>query len=395
MAIKKFYSNKAKPGWRWDDKAKKFTSWGYDIRFEDGTRKRENGFASKQLAENAVARIRISEKEGKYDLARREYPHVSEVLEKRIPRIESDKERIRAVTILNRWLEMLPPNLKINELTAAHIRLYINDRITEVKAVSVNREITVIASALHSAHVDFPELETWTCPKIPRPKVERSRRERLITQEEIMKVLTELFSPRKKDESEKDFNRRRIVGQVFQMALLTGARVGEITALRWEQIDFKARIVQIIGRKNRFKVAKTVRYLELTPTMEEILLERKKINAFGEYVFCRTGNSVTNYHQIMRRTAKSVGVPYGAKTRGGFITHDARHTAVTRMLQAGVDLSTVGAITGHSDSQLILHYSHATRESRKQAVSILENFVVGEAEKKEETRLPEKKRVKK
>ena len=102
MAVKRFYSNKAKPGWRWDEKAKKFSSWGYDIRFEDGSRKRENGFASKQLAENAVARIRISEKEGKYDLTRREFPLLSEVLEKRIPRIESKKERIRAVTILNR-----------------------------------------------------------------------------------------------------------------------------------------------------------------------------------------------------------------------------------------------------------------------------------------------------
>ncbi len=172
MAIKKFYSNKAKAGWRWDEKTKKFSSWGYDVRFEDGSRKRENGFASKQLAENAVSRIRISEKEGKYDLTRREFPLVLEVCEKRLKRIESKKERTRAVTILNRWLAMLPPNLKINELAQSHIRLYINERITEVKAVSVNREITVIGSALHSAYVDFPELETWTCPRIPRPKVE-------------------------------------------------------------------------------------------------------------------------------------------------------------------------------------------------------------------------------
>lgn len=393
MAIKKFYSNKAKPGWRWDEKTKKFSSWGYDVRFEDGSRKRENGFSSKQLAENAVARIRISEKEGKYDLTRREFPLVLEVCEKRLKRIESKKERTRAITILNRWLAMLPPNLKINELAQSHIRLYINARITEVKAVSVNREITVIGSALHSAYIDFPELETWTCPRIPRPKVERSRRERLITQEELMKLLTELLSARRDDETQKDFEQRRVVGQVFQMALLTGARVGEITALRWEQIDFKAKILQIIGRKNRFKVAKVVRYLELTPTMEEILRERKKLNAFGDFVFCRTGNSVTAYHEILRQAAESVGVAYGAKTRGGFITHDARHTAVTRMLQAGVDLSTVGAITGHSDSNLILHYSHATRESRKQAVSVLENFVVGEDKKAENSVARQKKKA--
>jgi hypothetical protein len=41
---------------------------------------------------------------------------------------------------------MLPPNLKINELTQTHIRLYLNARITEVKAVSVNRKITVNGS---------------------------------------------------------------------------------------------------------------------------------------------------------------------------------------------------------------------------------------------------------
>jgi integrase len=165
------------------------------------------------------------------------------------------------------------------------------------------------------------------------------------------------------------------------MCLLTGSRVGEIMALSWKQIDFDAKILQIIGRKNRFKVAKTVRYLELNPTIEQILRERKTIDAFGEFVFCRTGNSITKYHQILREASEAVGISYGRRTRGGFITHDARHTAITRMLQAGIDLSTVGAITGHSDSNLILHYSHATRESRKAAVSVLENFVVGKKKK--------------
>jgi integrase len=163
------------------------------------------------------------------------------------------------------------------------------------------------------------------------------------------------------------------------MCLLTGSRVGEISALRWSQIDFDAKILQIYGRKNRFKTAKTVRYLELNPTIEAILIERKTADKFGEFVFCHSGNSVTDYYPIMKSAAQSVGVPYGRYTSGGFVTHDARHTAVTRMLQAGVDLSTIGAITGHSDTQLILHYSHATRESRKVATSVLENFIKGKA----------------
>lgn len=63
------------------------------------------------------------------------------------------------------------------------------------------------------------------------------------------------------------------------------------------------------------------------------------------------------------------------------------------MLQAGVDLSTVSAITGHSDSNLILHYSPATRESRKQAVSVLENFVVGDEKKEEISVVRQKKKA--
>ena len=52
MAVKKFYSTKAKAGWRFDAKQNKFWSYGFDIRLETGKRKCESGFATKQLAEN-------------------------------------------------------------------------------------------------------------------------------------------------------------------------------------------------------------------------------------------------------------------------------------------------------------------------------------------------------
>lgn len=383
MAIKKFYSNKAKPGWKLDKAKDRYWSWGYDIRLESGRRKRESGFGTKDLAEAAVARIRISEKEGKYDLQMREFPSVRDVLERRLARIDSRKEMVRAETVFRRWLGLIPPDLKLNELTTAHLRRYVDARLGDVAAASVNREITCIASALHTAYLDYPEVESWTCPRIPRPKVSKSRRERLITQNEIMKLVTALLDARRKEETAKEFERRMVVGYVFQMCLLTGARPGEIIGLRWEHIDFDANVLQIVGTKTRFKSARLVRYLEITPMIEQILRERQSLDLFGDFVFCRTGNSITHYYEILRAAAKRAGVPYGKKVAGGFVTYDARHTATTRMLQAGVDLSTVGSITGHSDANLVLHYSHATRESRKAAVSVLEDFVAGSKEKKE------------
>ena len=44
------------------------------------------------------------------------------------------------------------------------------------------------------------------------------------------------------------------------------------------------------------------------------------------------------------------------------------------MLQAGVDLATIGSITGHGDRTMILRYRHATTENQKRAMQVLENF---------------------
>ncbi len=48
------------------------------------------------------------------------------------------------------------------------------------------------------------------------------------------------------------------------------------------------------------------------------------------------------------------------------------------MLKAGRDLATIGSITGHADKTLILHYGHASTESRDKAMDVLESFAGSE-----------------
>ena len=91
-------------------------------------------------------------------------------------------------------------------------------------------------------------------------------------------------------------------------------------------------------------------------------------------MFTRAGGKVTDYYEIMRECCQAIGVPYGQDIAGGSVTHDARDTAVTRMLQAGQDLATIGSIIGHQDKTLVLHYGHASVESRHRAMRVLENF---------------------
>jgi len=111
-----------------------------------------------------------------------------------------------------------------------------------------------------------------------------------------------------------------------------------------------------------------------SPTPLAEILQERMGESKGVYVFTSEGGEVTHYYRILAEGCEAIGIAYGREIPGGFVTHDARHTAVTRMLQAGRDLATIGSITGHADKTLILHSGHASTESRDKAMDVLEGF---------------------
>ena len=54
-----------------------------------------------------------------------------------------------------------------------------------------------------------------------------------------------------------------------------------------------------------------------------------------------------------------------------FHFHDLRHTAATRMADAGADPFTLAAILGHSDIRMTARYTHATDQAKRRAVDNL------------------------
>lgn len=54
------------------------------------------------------------------------------------------------------------------------------------------------------------------------------------------------------------------------------------------------------------------------------------------------------------------------------VRHTLRHTAITHLVQAGVDLPTVQRISGHKTLQMVVKYSHQNGEHIKSAMDALE-----------------------
>ena len=67
-----------------------------------------------------------------------------------------------------------------------------------------------------------------------------------------------------------------------------------------------------------------------------------------------------------------------ALQRSGIKPHfrlsDLRHTALTRMAMAGVDLPTLRELAGHASIQMIMRYLHLTPAHKKNAISQFEGF---------------------
>jgi len=414
MAVKKFYSNKAKPGWfenpnykpkykpkkgeNADEVLKKYYSWGFDIDLEPvewdefgkpvRNRKREAGFKDYKTANAAVGRIRLAEKNSRYDLNENKliYPLLSDLFQKRINDITDRTEKVRAVRVLQFLLDVLHDegfkNLRINNLKTAHINFYKKHRKrskVKVKDETINREMKVISSALRQATNLYPDLENFVPPRVDFLKVPKTRRETVLQAVEVEAIVADLMKPCKDQESQIAYSSRQRAGLLFALSAVTGARPGELVVLKESDILLDMNSLRITGTKTRFRTAKTVRYFPLIPIVRSILIKALELK-FAEYIFARNGTLTNTYYEAVKTACENCGFKYGRKTPGGIIPYDLRHTATTLLMQSGADFETVRSITGQSQATL-WHYTHANKNSIDRAVSVLESFAEKSFEK--------------
>lgn len=290
-------------------------------------------------------------------------PALSDLFKRRCAVIDNRREQTRARRVLSYLEDLLPHGIAVDQVTTSDLQLFVERRKRDgLSDESVRREMNIISAALHQARTFYPQMEQWLTPKIPRPKDRNMRRERYIDRDERKRIIEYLMAPQMEDEDPQAVPARHRTGLIFRFALASAMRHGEIDKLLWAHVG-KERI-KVLGTKT----CKT-RYIPVTPVIAEILAARKDATK-SRYVFTKGGNTPPNFYRILADACKAVDVPYGDE-RNGIRMHDARHTATTDLLQAGIDLSTVQAITGHSDRTMILYYAHPTGESLERAAKVL------------------------
>ena len=154
-------------------------------------------------------------------------------------------------------------------------------------------------------------------------------------------------------------------------ALHTGMRRGEILALKWEDVDFDNKVIHV--RRNavlgRYKTTisdelKTKASKRDVPLSEELeaWLEARKQNTHSQYVI-----SMQNHQPLTKSSYKSMWRLIERELPGGHVTaHILRHTYVTRLFEAGLDIKEIQYLAGHSTMDMTLRvYTHYDRVSRE------------------------------
>ncbi len=212
---------------------------------------------------------------------------------------------------------------------------------------------------------------------------------------------------------------------VFAVMVNTGMRVGEITGLRWEDVDFEENVIEVShtlvyynhsdeGCYFSIHTPKTEAGKRVIPMLDEVreaFLEEKSyqesnqlkckasIDGYTDFIFINRFGNVQHQgtlNKALRRIIRDCNDMQLAK--GGkdplllprFSCHSLRHTFTTRLVEAGVNLKVIQDALGHKDFSTTMDiYTDVTKELRQREFDSLQEKMGRKKDKRESSMEPD------
>ena len=147
---------------------------------------------------------------------------------------------------------------------------------------------------------------------------------------------------------------------IVMMGLTTGARRGELEALRWADVDLERAEAAIHRSKNGDK-----KVLPLVPAVLEALAALKGAPNALVFPSQRRPDVAFNFGPAWDRALKVAGVK-------NFRFHDLRHSCASALAQSGATLLEIAEVLGHRQLSVTKRYSHlATSHKAKLIFRVL------------------------
>ena len=189
-------------------------------------------------------------------------------------------------------------------------------------------------------------------------------------------------------------------------------RVGEVLALRWEDIDLDNNKIYVRHTLENYdrgkglgcvmtiaepKTKTSIRVVPMFSKVKAAFLEEKQkqedfgvesvsvISGYSDFIFVDEDGVILDYRKLNNKLCsittkinewiRSKDDAYGVKEFPHVHNHMLRHTFTTRMNEAGMDIKALAAILGHKDVKITLNtYTDATEAFKTKQVCAIEKY---------------------
>jgi integrase len=261
-----------------------------------------------------------------------------------LPRVRPSTRGYYQQAIRKYVLAILGPHTKVADVAFADIDA-MHRKITASYPYGANRTVAMLSKV-------FTLAQRWGLrDSNPCKGVERNyeaTRKRYFSGDELARLTAALAEHDDKQAAD-----------IIRMLLLSGARRGEVFAMKWADLDLNAGIWTKLGHTLK---QKTDHVVPLSAPARQLLAGiRTAQRPPGEYVFPgRYGHGHREaINKSWARLCKAAGIT-------NLRIHDLRHSYASHLASSGVSLHVIGGLLGHASTATTHRYSHLYDDTLRQ-----------------------------
>jgi integrase len=164
---------------------------------------------------------------------------------------------------------------------------------------------------------------------------------------------------------------QRWLYDVVVFALNTGCRKGELTNLKWDDVDFNRREICICHSSSFTVKGVYERTIPMNDTVYRLLINKARTS---QYVLTNASGGKLCPDFLWKRF-KRIVMRTGLNPK--FHLHHLRHTFATTLIQKGVPIYEVQKLLGHSRITTTEIYAHMNVDTLRSSVAVLDSLMSG------------------
>ena len=326
---------------------------------------RESEGVTREQAERLIEKLRTEAREGRLNLVRGRKLHrtFAEAAEEYIRQLETGGGKNLKPKRRHLRQHLVPyfgPQ-RADELKDFALKQYRKKRIeAQASQATVNREMATLSHMMKSG----VKWKWWGAERVPVIEKENEPRKPIT-------ILSNVQTSALMTAALQDQDGRLWLFVAF--GLNTAMRHREIVGVRYDQINFDTRRVFIPDAKAG------EREQPITAALADSLRRQRIMEADSDgWVFpTLIPRQSNNGHRTSMARPFSRAVVRAGLDPDKVTPHTMRHTAITRLVKAGVDLPTIQKISGHKTLSMVLRYVHIHGKHIDAAISKIDTGYLG------------------